>query len=421
LIEAELRRKFGNVSVNGVNVVDLYGEFLRRGGHFSSDASLHLTEGAARGLAVEAPIQRQRGRFIKTQEELSDAPSGFQDVANLLLTNPYQAAMTDAAQASELFIRFSAFVDGWSKFRNFDDAFDLTTMLHFDYQDLAPMEIWLKRFIPFYTWSRNNVPLQLRAAFTSTDQFSKLIKANANLEAAFSADDEWLNEYLPDYIVEAGGFISALKFGGNHLALFNKMPLSDVDKLLQVSYVGNIPMITPRVREVANMLGPSVKTPIELLTQRNFQYGREYDNFFQSVTGQANQLVPQWMLVKRTLSAAGLPIEKERQVSNLFQLMIGAPYGMTTFTEDSLRGAAFSRNFKLNKQIRQAADDAGVDVEWLRKEISSGTPVNVLAAKVSMGFGNVEYLNLQKRLQGRDVSRGTTDYEQMLRDLGRGR
>lgn len=415
LIEAELKRKLGSVKVNGVNVVDLFAEFLYRGGHFSTDISYNFSELTSRGLGVEEPLSRLRGRFIKTQDTLDEAPEVIKDVANLLLTNPYQAAMTDAAQASELFIRFSAFVDGWEKFKNFDDAFDLTSMLHFDYQDLSSMEIWLKRFIPFYTWSRNNVPFQMRAAFTSTDQFSKIIKANANLEAAFSADDEWLNEYLPDYIVESGGFISSLKFRGNHLALFNKLPFSDVDKLLQVVYVGSIPVVVPRSSELVNVTGPTVKTPIELLTQRSFQYGREYDTFYDSLTAQGKQLVPQWMLVKRTLSAAGLPVEQERQVSNLFQLLIGAPYGMTTFTEDTLRGTAMSRNIKLNKQIRAAAAEANVDVEWLRKEVSSGTPPAVLAAKVAMGLGDVKRLELQKRLQGRDLTIGTYDYDAMLR------
>jgi hypothetical protein len=416
LIEQELRRKFGTVNVNGVNIVDLYREFLDRGGHFSTDLAFQSRELQRVGLQAPEPISRVRGRPLITEGE----ENTFQQVANFLLTNPYQSMMTDMAQASELFIRFSAFVDGWSKFKNFDDAFDLTVMLHFDYQDFSAAEIWIKRFIPFYTWSRNNIPLQLRAAFTSMDQFGKLIKANAEFEQAFSTDDGWLNEYLPDYITQAGGFVSALRFGGNNLALFNKLPLADVDKLFEVTDVAGFPMIGVRTSEAINLVGPSVKTPIELLTQRNFQYGREYENFGEALKEQGGQLIPQWQLIKRTLSASGMNVDRERRVSNLFQLLVGAPYGMTTYTEKTLRGATYSQNIALSKQVRKAAEEAGVDVKWLRNEIAAGTPTHLLAIKISMGMGNAERIRLANRIQGRDVTRGRLDYNDILRGLEKG-
>jgi hypothetical protein len=420
LIEAELRRRVGNVTLDGMDLVDLYSDFLARGGHFSNDLMAQSVELQQKGLGVTGPFARQRTRTIMTQEGFATEPNKAQRLANAILSNPYQMMMNDMATASEIYIRFAAFVDGWQRFKNLDDAFDLTTMLHFDYQDLSEVEVWLKRFIPFYTWSRNNIPLQIRASFTSYDQFGKLVKANEEFKAAFSADDEWLNDYLPEYIETVGGFVSSFKFGGNHLALFNKLPMADVDKLFQVVDTGGIPMVAPRLSELANLSGPTIKTPLELLLQRNFQYGQQYNSFAESLGEQTESLLPQWQIVKRALSSAGLPVEQERRYSNLFQLLVGAPYGATTYTQGTLRGAAIERNKALSKQVREAAAEAGVDVEWLRKQIADGNPMSVIAARAAMGQGNPAMLNLQKWFSGTEVTRGDTDYNALLRSLERG-
>ena len=46
--------------------------------------------------------------------------------------------------------------------RNLDDAVDEIFRLHFDYSKLSGAESNIaKRFVPFYTWTRNNLPLQI--------------------------------------------------------------------------------------------------------------------------------------------------------------------------------------------------------------------------------------------------------------------
>ena len=68
----------------------------------------------------------------------------------------------------------------------------------FDYSDLT----WgeqniLKRVMPFYTWTRKNVPLQIEQFFNQPGKFSNVGTAQRNIESGVETPDE---RYLNDYI-----------------------------------------------------------------------------------------------------------------------------------------------------------------------------------------------------------------------------
>jgi hypothetical protein len=261
--------------------------------------------------------------------------------------------------------------------------------------------------------------------FIASDQMGKIFNANEEAKQAFGVDGDaaWLDQYLPDYMDTTGGFLTYMKFGGNHLGLFPKLPLQDLDKTLATGYIGNVPYPFPRVSEIVNMLGPAPKTMTELITQRNFEYGYEYENVGDLLKGQVRNLVPYAGTAQRLASVAGIG-QQERKLTNLFNFLVGAPYGSTTFTEKQLMSGAIRKSRAESKQLNEAAAEAGVDIEWLRKELKKGTTVQELRTKIALGEGNITRIESQKRIDkyfGNNESEVREDYKDVLRGLRQGR
>jgi hypothetical protein len=418
----QMNRLFGGKKVNGRSVADLYNEFLDRGLHLTTDSVFQQQE--LRRLGFNVSELYQRGAAVGTraiEDTMTTGQQALTSLSNKVLNSAYMTMMADMAQSSEIFLRFSAFLEGFERYGNTRSAMDFVTTLHFDYSDLTDAERWVKRLMPFYTWIRHNVPLQFRAALIAPDRVAKLYRANEGLKEYFGVDkeDQWLNDYLPDFIVEGGGFVSGLRFGGNHIAVWNKLPLMDIDKFTQVTEVGGLPIIIPKASAVQEAMGPAVKTATELITGRNYQYGYEYENAADMFSAQFQTLVPPLSVLKNVGRAAGLTDNEAESRAALWSLLAGSPLGATSYDEKDLRNAAFKRAMDANDQLKAAAAEAGVDIEWLRKEIKSGTPMYKLQMRIMMGQGSVASAAIREAMEAEKEP--TRDYAAMLRGLEKGK
>lgn len=429
VVEKEMKRKFGDVTVNGENVVDLFVSFMERGGHFSTDLARQLQELRMIGAGAADPYTRLRGVTLdQLPPDATKLETGTAKLASFALNNGFQAVLNDVAQSSEIFLRFAAYLEGFARYGDLDSALDLTYLLHFNYQDLSHAEVWLKRIVPFYTWTRNNVPLQLRAMFTSSDQFKKLYLANENLKQAFSSDEEWMNQYLPDFMDLNGGFVSSFKFSGNHIGLFYKAPMMDANRILQVGYIGALPIVYPRGSEVLQSLGPVIKSPLEFISGRDLESGRELTGPSERAKRAITTAIPYYGTVTRALSAVGLEAEVpvmgrfggEKQISDLMGLIVGAPWGATTYTAKTLNWAAIERNKSLSRQVREAAETAGVDLDWLRKQLRSGVRADQLATKIAAGEGDPNRKTIDELLGLKKKQTKSQDYKKVLERLRTG-
>jgi hypothetical protein len=424
LVEKELVKRLGTTKIGGVPVADLFSEFMDRGGFFSTDAFFQASEFERLGITAPKPFGKVTPFQAKyTTEPTGLGETGYRKVVSAFLDNRLQQMLNDGQQSAEMYLRFAAFVHGYDRYKNLDSAMDFMYMLHFDYADMNTAELWIKRLVPFYTWSRNNVPLQFRMAFVLNPQMRKLFAANEEFKQAFGVegDKQWLNDYLPDYMNSAGGFVSYFKFGGNNLALFNKLPMTDVDKLFGTGYIGSVPFPLPRTSELVNMLGPSVKTPIELFTQRNFERGYKYESTSDLLTKQFENIFPYYNTAKKILSASGLPVERQKRISNLYGVLLGAPYGMSTYDEKTLANAARSKATDVSAQLKKAAAEAGIDVEWLRKQVADGKNLNQISALIASGQGDMASIARNKKLKElMNPKKETMDYRSILGSLQSG-
>jgi hypothetical protein len=418
-----IRKKLSGVKIGDADALEVFDEFMAAGNWLTTDTIFTNEQLKELGLTATEAVTGQkaeiRARFLG--ESASSTEERMRRSVNFLLTNPVQRWFNDAAQASEVFLRFAAFSHSYRQYGSRWAATDFVHMLHFDYQDLSDAEMWIKRLAPFYTWTRHNVPLQLRAMFLQQDKLRKAIMVNYELGKIFGADDDdsWINDVLPSFLDINGGFASMIEFGGNHLAFFPKLPFNDIDQLIQVTDVGGIPILLPRFKQLGQSLGPAV-APLEFLTQTSFDTGQQYEGAGEAFVGVGRSLVPYLGTAQRLTSAATIPftlagvdigtqwagpaeglvgslLDQEKGLSNLFNFLAAGGVGATTITEKTLKSGLIQRSKAQSKQIKELADKANVDVEWLRSEIKKGVTPQQLQIKISMGYGDPERVARRKQ------------------------
>lgn len=148
-----------------------------------------------------------------------------------------------------------------------DNAGDAVRKVLFDPKDLTTFEQkWMKKIMPFYTFTKKNLAFQVDNLSRNGGQYHKLFKAQDSLlNAATGGEDEnvadWLrnNFYIP---------IPALGPNGEYTVIRANMPVGSL-----------VETITDPIGSLVGMLNPMMKTPIEWSTNTNSFTGQEISSF----------------------------------------------------------------------------------------------------------------------------------------------
>lgn len=128
---------------------------------------------------------------------------------------------------------------------------------HFDYEDLTPFEQRrLKAVAPFYTWTRKNIPYQIKSIIRSPGKYAAFPKGAMETENAAGSDK---GNIVPDFIAQGFGV-----HVGGHNYVMPQLGVSDLAALDSPSG------LTGRV---AGLVSPAIRTPIELYTNKNLFTG----------------------------------------------------------------------------------------------------------------------------------------------------
>ena len=145
-----------------------------------------------------------------------------------------------------------------------DSAVRRVNKFHFNYSSdaLTPFEQGLRRFMPFYTWSRYNLPLQIEMLGRQPQAYSRIAELRAEIESTSEPD-----QLIPAYFAKLGPAIR-LPFtasGGGRLYLTPDLPMRDLGR---IPTAGN--PFSAVVNEVASMVTPVVKAPLEIRMGKQF-------------------------------------------------------------------------------------------------------------------------------------------------------
>lgn len=236
-----------------------------------------------------------------------------------------------------------------------DDAIANTMKYHFNYDDLSALErSFLRRMVPFYTWTRKNFPLMLEQIVQNPQKFARFYQLKTEIEE--QSPEEAI---IPGYFTE--NLATRLPFS---------MGLGQAYMLPDLPFMSLNDVTDPTV--AASQVTPFVKTPIEYIFGKQFFKGIPLRDDYTSVPS-ALQVVPGvmptlgamgiaergpegWMMRQKDLYVleSGIPVfgrarrlfpseEKfdARVMTSWASVMFGA--GLRANTPQEQRNAAFSR------------------------------------------------------------------------------
>lgn len=193
--------------------------------------------------------------------------------------NPILQGGFKMGQTIEDNARIALYIDQLNKGASLDKAAEHVRKYLFDYGDVSPFEKNVaKRILPFYTWSRKNIPLQLEALATQPDKINKLNLLQNNVEQAFNVERPDLSQ-VPDYVREqAPMYVGSDKEAGtvSVIPLQGLIPTMDIASLTKFMNTETAPEGVSRGK-LANALSttlggvsPFIKAPLEFVANYDF-------------------------------------------------------------------------------------------------------------------------------------------------------
>lgn len=139
-----------------------------------------------------------------------------------------------------------------------ESAMDRVAKFHFDYADLSRLETGVvRRIIPFYTFSRFNLPLQVEMLARHPEKFVRTNRALQNLGAGVPQD-----QVVPQYFGDIGATPTPFTADGSRVYYAPDLPFNQA-----LDFYSN------PTDYVASMVTPLIKTPIEMKLGTQFYKG----------------------------------------------------------------------------------------------------------------------------------------------------
>ena len=176
---------------------------------------------------------------------------------------------------------------------NWEDAIRLSTGMHFmsmgadagtalnaiarsqfDYGELTRNERAVKMVIPFYTWTRKNIPYQFSQLWRQPGKYNSLYSAKRVLEDR-SEEENW----VPSYFMAPFGVRLPFAPGGNKMYFVPDLPFVDLFKFR--SDDGNFGVDLGR--QVLTETTPILKAPLELISGKQFFKGLPISDKYEKV------------------------------------------------------------------------------------------------------------------------------------------
>lgn len=150
---------------------------------------------------------------------------------------------------SENFLRSASFLKGYEEFKGLDEAArEFTMVRHGDYGDLTRTEERIKHIMPFYKWTRFNVPLQIQSLMEVPGRATR-VQAFINNLLEDPGEREKFNEtgFPSKFLQDRGTFLAsgplipkALQkaLGGPQTQIGLDLPIADINQANPIGLAG---------------------------------------------------------------------------------------------------------------------------------------------------------------------------------------
>ena len=202
----------------------------------------------------------------------ADALRGFTEGGNILKDNAllrFSRRTGGKVEGSGHFVlAYDSMMQGFTP----EQAFNRTRRYLIDYQAKTILDDSMRDIIPFWMWMSRNLPLQIVNRWTNPKAYLTYQKFVNNI----SSDED--GDVVPNYLSKRG----AVSLGGGNF--FNPdLPISGLDQ--QISDITN-------PNKWLSYVNPGIRTPIELMTNRNTFTGQPFDNTYVPISAAIKPFVP---------------------------------------------------------------------------------------------------------------------------------
>lgn len=202
----------------------------------------------------------------------ADALRGFTEGGNILKDNAllrFSRRTGGKVEGSGHFVlAYDSMMQGFTP----EQAFNRTRRYLIDYQARTILDDSMRDIIPFWMWMSRNLPLQIVNRWSNPKAYLVYDKIIKNISS------EQDGEVIPGYLQKRG----ATSLGGGNF--FNPdLPISGLDQ--QISDVTN-------PNKWLSYVNPGIRTPIELMTNRNTFTGQPFDNTYVPIGAVMKPFVP---------------------------------------------------------------------------------------------------------------------------------
>jgi hypothetical protein len=232
---AAIGNAMGGDAQRAYRIVESSGAFRTPGQIGSASAEMNVGFANRRGLRGVLDTIKAKGSRTSKVDAITDNP----------LTRLNYKASERVERTLRGSLAYDVALKGGDEFAVLDNVYKF----HFNYDDLSSFErTYMKRFSPFYTWSRKNVPLQFEMLLQNPSAYARIGYLQDNIEGL--SMEETL---VPFWYGQAGAIrLPFTNPGGEQLYAMPDLPPLDLKKI-----------INPK--DFLSEINPVIKVPFEVL------------------------------------------------------------------------------------------------------------------------------------------------------------
>ena len=243
------------------------------------------TLGGAGGQVATEFIDYSTGKAGKATVKI-----GGKKVNLLAAANPFssQNALLQLSRNTgmgvETFLRGSLGFDALYKGGTADEAFENVMKFHFDYDDLSDFERnVVKKVVPFYTWTRKNLPLMFEMAARRPAIFNKYTSFKKEMEYGQERP-----KIVPKWMERQGAIQLPFKYEGENMFVLPDMPFKQLMELVEPPLrFDRDESVMDRLQTTLETLGtqvtPLIKAPFEWKAKQNLWKGYNFKGDYEVV------------------------------------------------------------------------------------------------------------------------------------------
>jgi hypothetical protein len=248
---------------------------------YSINAAVGRSSGAGTLQMANTPVglgNHVRGQIVFGMPDAAASDLVATSLSPLSSNFAYYQMIRSANMQVEDIIRLGVGLDTMRWGGSVEDGLERIAKSQFDYSELTEFERnVMQRFMPFYTWTRKNVPYQLQQLGKHPNKYNAVMNAKRNLE--WGTEEEG---YVPDYLLQPFGIRMPFTASGARVYSVPDLPFQDLLRYdptaRQTGELGD-PLygVKETLQNFAWQLSPIVKTPVEMAFQKKLAgYGAPF-------------------------------------------------------------------------------------------------------------------------------------------------